>query len=79
YLYQGVIPANSRLTLPMRNLYYAFGTTDGDVTRGRPAGVLVESLGSGPVAQLVVERSTYWNAGGVTWAAGVNVLATPMP
>jgi hypothetical protein len=79
YLYQGVIPANSRLTLPMRNLYTGFGTTDSDAIVGRPAGVLVESLGTGTVAQLVVERSTYWNAGGVTWAAGVNVLATPVP
>jgi hypothetical protein len=79
YLYQGVIPANSRLTLPMRNLYSGFDTPDSEFMTERPGGVLVESLGPGPVAQLVVERSTYWNAGGVTWAAGVNVLATPVP
>ncbi len=30
-------------------------------------------------AQLAVERSTYWNAGGVGWAAGVNTFATRIP
>jgi hypothetical protein len=79
FLYQGVVKANSRLTLPMRNLHYAFGTYDSDFTTGRPAGVVVDSVGPGPLAQLVVERSTYWDAGGVSWAAGVNLLATPMP
>jgi len=27
----------------------------------------------------VVERSMYWNANGVVWAAGTNLLATPLP
>lgn len=41
----------------------------------RRFGALVESLGTNP-AQIVVERAHYWDAGGVTWAAGTNALAT---
>jgi hypothetical protein len=26
-----------------------------------------------------VERAMYWDAGGVVWAAGTNVLGTPIP
>ena len=63
----------------MRSLWDGFGTYDVDFATGYPAGVIVESVGAGPLAQLVVERSTYWDAGGVTWAAGTNVLATPIP
>jgi hypothetical protein len=39
-------------------------------------GVVVESTNGVPIA---VERATYWDAGGVTWAAGTNVTATPIP
>ena len=28
---------------------------------------------------IVVERSMYWNAGGVVWAAGTNIAATRLP
>ena len=28
---------------------------------------------------IVVERSIYWNAGGVVWAGGTNVTATRLP
>ena len=42
-------------------------------------GVLVESIDTAPLAQLVVERAMYWNAGGEIWAAGTNLLATPVP
>jgi hypothetical protein len=38
-------------------------------------GALIESQGPTP-AQLVVERSVYWNAVGQLWAAGTNALAT---
>jgi hypothetical protein len=79
-LYEGTLRANSRVTLPMRSLYDLFGTSDSDFTMGYPGGVIVESVGPGAAAaQLVVERSTYWDAAGVTWAAGTNVLATPVP
>ena len=40
-------------------------------------GVLVESIDTAPLAQLVVERAMYWNAGGEIWAAGTNLLAHP--
>ena len=43
---------------------------------GKRFGVVVESLGTTP-AQIVVEWSTYWDAGGQAWAAGTNALATP--
>ena len=42
---------------------------------GRRFGAVIESLGANP-AQIVVERAMYGNAGGVTWAAGSNNLAT---
>ncbi len=46
---------------------------------GLPAGTrfsaVVESLGAVP-APIVVERAMYWNANGVLWAAGSNLLAT---
>jgi hypothetical protein len=42
---------------------------------GKRFGATVESLGPAP-AQIVVERAVYWNANGVTWAAGTNALAT---
>ncbi len=45
---------------------------------GKRFGVVVESLGVTP-AQLVVERAMYSDAGGVTWAAGSNALATRLP
>jgi hypothetical protein len=64
------LPANSRTTIPFHSILgvgvdYRFG-------------LLVESVGTTP-ADLVVERAMYWNAGGETWAAGTNLLATPIP
>ena len=53
----------------------AVGPDFGAVVRGKRFGAVVESLGATP-AQIVVERAMYWNAGGVTWAAGTNALAT---
>jgi glucose/arabinose dehydrogenase len=41
---------------------------------GARFGATVESVGDQPV-DLVVERSTYWDAGGEMWAAGTNALA----
>jgi hypothetical protein len=29
--------------------------------------------------EIVVERSIYWDAAGVTWAGGTNVVATRLP
>jgi hypothetical protein len=79
YLYEGVLAANSRLTLPIRSALDRFGEDVSDRTSGRRFGLIVESLGPGPLPPLVVERSTYWDAGGMVWAAGVNTLATPIP
>jgi hypothetical protein len=44
----------------------------------RRFGSLVESIGATP-AQIVVERAMYTSPGGLTWAAGTNALATPLP
>ena len=64
------LPPHSRTTVGMHD---EAGTSD---TR---FGVLVESIDTAPLAELVVERAMYWDAGGVTWAAGTNLLATPVP
>ena len=65
------LPANSRTTIPLQ-------TTLGSGDHHLRFGLLVESIGT-PLADLVVERAMYWNAGGETWAAGTNLLATPLP
>jgi uncharacterized repeat protein (TIGR01451 family) len=43
----------------------------------RRYGAVIESLGATP-AQIVVERAQYWDANGVSWAAGTNALATKL-
>ena len=47
------------------------------MTAGTRFGAIVESLGSTP-AQIVVERAMYWDANGVIWAAGTDLLATKL-
>ena len=42
---------------------------------GQRFGIVVESLGETP-AQLIVERATYNDSGGVPWAAGTSALGT---
>jgi Tol biopolymer transport system component len=64
------LPANSRTTIPLH--------VETALQEHR-FGVLVESIDTTPLADLVVERAMYWDAGGVTWAAGTNLLATPVP
>lgn len=41
----------------------------------RRFGAVIESLGAAPI-QLVTERAMYWNANGVVWAAGTNLVGT---
>jgi hypothetical protein len=62
------LPPNSRTTVPL------------DATRGVTGrfGVLVESIGASPVP-IVVEGAFYWTIDGVLWAAGSNLVATPIP
>jgi hypothetical protein len=45
---------------------------------GGPYGVRIQSTGPSPV-QLVVESAIYRSSDGVTWSAGSNALATPVP
>ena len=63
------LPPHSRTTVPMQAI-------PGILPR---FGVIVESIDTTPLADLVVERAMYWNSGGVTWTAGTNLLATPVP
>ena len=64
-----IAPA-ARLTVPI-------GTIFPDAA-GRRFSITVESAGPTPLA-LVVERASYSDAGGVKWAAGTAVAASPMP
>ena len=64
------LPPNSRTTVPMH--------AEPGLGEAR-FGILVESIDTAPLAQLVVERAMYWNAGSEIWAAGTNLLATPVP
>jgi hypothetical protein len=59
------LPANSRTTIPITSV-------------AGPFGVLVQSTGGSP-APLVVESAVYRSTAGVTWSAGSNALATPVP
>jgi Tol biopolymer transport system component len=63
------IAANSRFNVPVG--------PDFGLVPGTRFSTVVESLGT-PPAQIVVERAMYWNAAGVIWAAGSNVLATKL-
>jgi probable HAF family extracellular repeat protein len=64
------LPASSRTNVPVSD--------DFPQARGRRFGAIVESTGTSP-AQIVVERAMYNDAGGITWAAGSNALATRIP
>lgn len=68
---QYAAPANSRKTI-------AIGADFPDAI-GQRFGIRVQSAGGPPFAQLVVERSTYWDADGVVWAAGTNAMGMPIP
>ena len=65
----GGIAAQSRFNVPVGGFF--------PQAAGKLFGAIVESLGTTP-AQIVVERATYWNAGGQFWAAGTNALATKL-
>jgi Tol biopolymer transport system component len=64
------LPASSRVNVPV--------STYLPPTAGEPRrrfGALIESSG----VEIVVERSTYTSAGGLTWSAGTAALATKLP
>jgi hypothetical protein len=64
------LPAKSRTSVPIAGTFFLAGE--------RQVGIVVESLGLTPVP-IVVEHATYSSPGGVTWAAGGNALASPLP
>ncbi len=61
------LPPHSRTTVPMRTYPFPYRF-----------GALIRSLGADPVP-IVVEGAFYWTVDGVLWAAGSNVVATPIP
>jgi hypothetical protein len=74
------IRANSRLNVAVGAPVDAGGF--GAASRNTRFGIIVESLAAETAAvpaQLVVERATYSNAGGVVWAAGTNAIGTRLP
>jgi hypothetical protein len=66
---------NSRFNVPVLSDEFPESAGYFRVPRGTRFSAVVESLGASP-ARIVVERAMYWNAGGVLWAAGSNLLAT---
>lgn len=71
------VAANSRTTVWTGGTTEAASSPFGGLTAGKRFGALVESLDvNGQAASIVVERSLYWDCGGVWWAAGSNSLAT---
>jgi len=64
------LPAKSRTNVPIAGTFFLTGE--------QQVGIVVESLGLTPVP-IVVEHATYSSPGGVTWAAGGNALAAPLP
>ena len=68
-----VVAANSRFNILVGTEFaLAPGTRFSVIVESRPHGLPASA------AQIVVERAMYWNAGGVTWAAGSNLLATKL-
>jgi Tol biopolymer transport system component len=70
--------AERLFALPPRSRTNVNVSVEFPAAAGRRFGAIVESLGTSP-AQIVVERAMYTSPGGVTWAAGTNALATPLP
>jgi hypothetical protein len=71
------VPASSRTTVWMGGTRETTDSPFGGFTAGKRFGAVVESLDTnGQTAQIVVERAMYWDAGGLWWAAGTNVVAT---
>jgi hypothetical protein len=71
------VPANSRTTVWTGGTQPAPASPFGGLADGKRFGAIVESLPvNGEAAGIVVERATYWDAGGQWWAAGTNALAT---
>jgi hypothetical protein len=64
------IPANSRVSVPMSQVI-----VPNSPVIGNGFGTLVES--DGP--EIVVEQAVYSDYAGIVWAAGSDVLGTPLP
>jgi len=71
------VPANSRFNVGVLSSDNPDGPGIMRVPRGTRFSSVIESIGGTP-AQIVVERAMYWNAGGVFWAAGSDLLATKL-
>lgn len=74
----GTAPAAKTFTVPATSRFNVHVRSQFPSAVGKAFGAIVESTGA-LLANLVVERAIYNDAGGVTWAAGANALATPLP
>ena len=69
--------ANSRFNVPVLPAEVPDSPGIMRLPRNTRFSSVVESLGGTP-AQIVVERAMYWNANGIAWAAGSDLLATKL-
>ncbi len=76
YLRENGAPVARTYTVPATSRYNVDVRTAVPELVDSRFGARVEVLNGVPI---VVERSVYWNAGGVTWAGGSNALGTPLP
>jgi hypothetical protein len=71
------VPGNSRFNVGVLPSDNPDGPDVMRLPRGTRFSSVVESIGGTP-AEIVVERAMYWNAGGVFWAAGSDLLGTKL-
>jgi hypothetical protein len=77
-LFEDGTSASKEFAVAARSRFNVDARTEFTAAIDRRFGALVESLGTTP-AQIVVERSMYWNALGRFWEAGTNALGTKVP
>jgi autotransporter-associated beta strand protein len=76
YLRESGTPIVKTYTVPPTSRYNVDVNSVVPELQDASFGARIEVTNSVPV---VVERSMYWDAGGVQWAGGTNALATPLP
>jgi hypothetical protein len=76
YLRESGTPIVKTYTVPPTSRYNVDVNSVVPELQDASFGARIEVTNSVPI---VVERSMYWDAGGVQWAGGTNALATPLP
>lgn len=75
YFEDGTSLSRTYALAPQSRTNVAVGPDFGAAVQNKRFGAVVQSEGQSPAA-IVVERAMYSSAGGITWAAGTNALAT---